>query len=657
MAKWPSSSPSQITKGLILSLILIASLRITTQAASIPALVQTGLAISSSSLAGSLRRWSSVLLMVGLCLACGIGPYFLNRNSYGSIKSKENKDTKKAGSLDKIEDPPLLKKHSTIKSYTTSSFTYPAVRTFLHPHPQSDKLPKEPGPLPLLVFIHGLGGSVAQFALLLSTMVNIGPCLGIDLPGCGLSELSPKNWNAYTHEALTELLEVAVQRACDTMHTREVLLIGHSMGCSFSVSLALSSKRHAERAFKVKGVVAVCPKISAIPANQVKIFRRLLNIPTPIFNAWRSWDQRGGIASASVTRFVGEQAHADTKKLQLNYNRQSRTETFRRIARGVLPLSDTQKGLPGPREWSHLDVPIFAIAGESDVVTLPKEITVLIEAFSKNKAQDLSPQTVPVSTPATPPISSQTSPLTGAVSTRSIALLKTAILPAPASHGLIYDLTMYRTLSGLIQDFIANQIDHRLSLGWQLQCLKESNKWDVKNLAKWQAVSSVSEPIAGVFYALKTLREVDEVHSPEIFTKKWASKIKAIIDISYESPVYNPQGLEEGKIAYHKHPTVSKVPPTTDEVRDFISLVDRLRGEGQATPPTNDQRLIGIHCHYGFNRTGFFVCTYLIERLAFSVQEAIDEFQRSRPPGIRHEHFLDTLFVRYCAGLERAPIS
>ena len=601
--------------------------------------------------------------MVSLCLACGIGPYFYNRNKYGSIKSKENKDTKKASSLDEIGDPPLLKKHSTIKSYTTSSFTYPAIRTFLHPHPQSDKLPKEPGPLPLLVFIHGLGGSVAQFALLLSTMVNIAPCLGIDLPGCGLSGLLPKDWNAYTHEALVELLEVVVQQACDTIHTREVILIGHSMGCSFSVSLAISSKRQAERTFKVKGVVAICPKISAIPTNQVKMFRRLLSIPTPIFNAWRSWDQRGGITSASVTRFVGEQAHADTKKLQLTYNRQSRTETFRRIARGVLPLSNTQKGLPGPQEWSHLDVPIFAIAGESDVVTLPREITVLIEAFSKNRTLGLSPQTVTVSAIATQPISSQTTSPTdtniqeNTVSTRSVALLKTAILPAPASHGLIYDLTMYRTLSGLIQDFIANQVDHRLSLGWQLQCLKESNKWDVKNLAKWQAVSPVSEPIVGLFYALKTLREVDEIHSPQIFTKKWASKIKAIIDISYENPVYNPQGLEEGNIAYHKHPTVSKMPPTVEEVRDFISLVDRLRDEGQAPPLTNGQRLIGVHCHYGFNRTGFFICTYLIERLGFSVQEAIDEFQRSRPPGIRHEHFLDTLFVRYCAGLERAPVS
>ena len=133
-----------------------------------------------------------------------------------------------------------------------------------------------------------------------------------------------------------------------------------------------------------------------------------------------------------------------------------------------------------------------------------------------------------------------------------------------------------------------------------------------------------------------------------------------VIDISHENPVYDPAQLEKGGIHYHKHPTVSKIPPIPEETRDFINLVDRLENEitdmlqkqGDSLGP---RPLVGVHCHYGFNRTGFLIVSYLIERKGYSVQDAIDEFERRRPPGIRHDHFIDTLFARYCVGLKRVP--
>jgi hypothetical protein len=129
-----------------------------------------------------------------------------------------------------------------------------------------------------------------------------------------------------------------------------------------------------------------------------------------------------------------------------------------------------------------------------------------------------------------------------------------------------------RILAGLISDFVCSQVSPRLSLGWQLQFLSTAGKWDVKNLAKWQAVAQVSEPIAGIFRAMKTLRQVDDTHSPEIFVRDWGSQIKDIIDISHDTPVYDPRDLERGGVRYHKFPTVSKIPPTNDEVNTFITL-------------------------------------------------------------------------------------
>lgn len=467
------------------------------------------------------------------------------------------------------------------------------------------------------------------------------------------------------------------------------MLVGHSMGCSLSLMLASkSSPLRAHVDLSILGLIAICPKASRPTHEEVVQYRRLLRIPNPIFDLWRRWDRRGGPESASVRRFVGDKADLETKKLQFRFNENSRTAVWRRMAWGALPeISKGEAlvgGLPGPEIWAGLTISLFLVAGEGDNVTKPEEIEVISNALGKgvngsddhaNIADDIVPQVAAPDVEALlrkveeplrldkgdePDAPSTDTTVTGSeISSKSDSIdakpqsrgvLKTTVLPR-ATHALLYDHATYRTLAGLIQTFLAEHIDSRLSLGWQLQHLSTEGKWDVKNLVKWQAVRPVSEPIGNIFRAMKTLREIDESHSPAIFVQDWKDHIKAVIDISHESPVYDPHGLEAGGIEYHKFPTVSKIPPTVEEVKDFIALVDRLRSK----PDAEDHRLLGVHCHYGFNRTGFFICSYLVEREGYDVQRAIDVFQESRPPGIRHEHFIDTLFVRYCVGLKRAP--
>ena len=555
-------------------------------------------------------------------------------------------------------DPSLLRKHSAFKSYRTATATYPRVRTFYHPHPHADKLPNSP-PLPLLVFIHGLGGSLSQFGSLLTALVNSAPCFGIDLPGCGTSEFAPKSWDAYSHRALVELLAVAIQEACDVAGTNSVTLVGHSLGCSLAVSLAAPGAWVAcTHTFKVLGLVAICPMASALTPEKSRIYRRLLHIPTPVFDLWRRWDRIGGVKSPSVLRFVGVGADAETKRLQLRYNEQSRTPVWRRMAWGCFAEtgSPSGQGLPTVEVWATLRIPILVVAGEDDPATPPSEVTLISKALSAQGFERYH-QAANQSKPHLSGENGEDHAATPNAGQQQL-ILKTYILPSPASHSLLFDRGTYRTLSGLVQTFIADHVDPRLSLGWQLRTLRSSNKWDVKNLAKWKAVLPVSDPIAGIFRAMKTLREVDDVHAPLLFVQKWRGQIKAVVDISHESPVYNPRELDAGGIEYHKFPTVSKLPPTPSEVEDFTALVDQLRrGAGELGAERDDGRLIAVHCHYGFNRTGFFICAYLIQREGYGVQQALDEFQARRYPGIRHEHFVDTLFVRYCVGLKRPTVA
>ncbi|KAL8822401.1 MAG: hypothetical protein Q9191_006864 [Dirinaria sp. TL-2023a] len=620
-----------------------------------------------------------------------------HRYSYRRMWHMENEEESRNSSLDaESTDPGLLKKHSTFKSYTTSTGTYPSIRTFYRPHPQAGKLPSVPTPLPLLVFVHGLGGSLAQFNPLLTSLVNVAPCLGIDLPGCGLSKYEPTAWEHYTPAALAELLGKVIEVHCRASQAQGVVLIAHSMGCSLSVLLASPlSALKTETNYEILGLVAVCPRASPFSGEQATPLRRLLSIPTPIFDLWRRWDRRGGPESSSVARFVGPHADAETKQMQERYNSQSRTAVWRRMAWGMLPKLGTgldgpgsAEGLPPLEVWGSLQIPLFLVAGEADNITRPEEVAKISEAIREttkpNKAH-VSDGAVGTAAARSAQEGFQMAPGKGGSDTlqdhstantettiikdiekdaamesddpsaysRRGRVVKTSILPAPASHALLYDPTTYRTLAGLIHTFLYDHVDSRLSLGWQLQHLSTGGKWDVKNLAKWQAVKPVSEPIAGIFRALKTLRQIDSTHRPDIFVREWKDKIKAVVDISHESPVYDPKDLDEGGMEYHKFPTVSKIPPTPEETRDFNKLIDRLRAKlGEVG---REDALIGVHCHYGFNRTGFFLCCYLIEREGYGVQQAIDEFAAHRPPGIRHEHFLDTLFVRYCVGLKRAP--
>jgi pimeloyl-ACP methyl ester carboxylesterase/protein-tyrosine phosphatase len=583
-------------------------------------------------------------------------------------------------------DPGLLRKFTEFASYTTSKASYPAIRTFYSPHPQLSRLPTKPSPVPLLVFVHGLGGSLAQFHHLLTSLSNIGSCFGIDLPGCGLSKFAPTEWDAYTVDALAELLVVAIERHRDREAGQEVILIGHSLGCSLAALLA-SSNSPIGKSLKdhIIGLIAVCPRATPPSAEDTTSFRRLLHVPGAVFDLWRRWDRRGGSQSASVMRMVGSDADAETRDLQVRFNKQSRTPVWRRMAWGTLPSYETGEavgGMPGEKVWAGIHMPILLVAGEADAVTKPAEIQTLLKFFGDASAhtaidtagggiipdasrvhdQIKSPTDQRAHDEAYGIQSSETEKqLVDQTSGERKRLVKSAILPAPASHALLYDRATYRTLAGIIQDFLSSHIDKRLGLGWQLQYLNTSGKWDVKNLAKWQKVVPVSKPIGGTFAALKMLREVDEQHNPVCFSAQYKNKIYAVIDISHESPVYNPATLEAGGIRYCKQPTVSKIPPTPDETRDFIALVDRLRRDIDEKTSQDEKKehsvrpLVGVHCHYGYNRTGFLIVCYLIERLGYGVQEAIDEFNRCRPPGIRHGHFIDTLFVRYCVGLKRAP--
>lgn len=530
------------------------------------------------------------------------------------------------------------------------------------------------------VFTHGLGGSASQFAPLLTSLVNVAPTLAIDLPGCGPSEFHLSAPNAVTTHALAELVTTIIERFRDAENKQKVVLIGHSMGCSINALLASStSPLSHELEGLIAGMIAICPVGGDPTPKQQRDVRRISKMPAFVFDLFRIWDRRGGIHSPGVTRMVGVSTDEETRKLQVKYNEQSQTQVFLRILAGGIG----DEGIPGKAVWSDIKVPLFLVGAEADTVTPAYEVEKIANYLlsakpppsSKSRAETAIPpmpatagdavnaqqphQRMPHSEP--PRTNSGSIIKDDQTSSKHASALKTTIFPPPTGHALLYTTSTLRILAGMIENFLGQHVDHRLGRGWQLQQLQTSGKWDVKNLEKWRSVQPCSPPIGGVFRAMKTMREVDDEHKPSEFVKRFGAdvlddRVAMVVDISHESPVYNPSALEEAGVEYHKFPTVSKQVPRAEEAEQFITLIDELRQTPKLRPQAHGARpTIAVHCHYGYNRTGFFIVCYMVERLGYKLEDAIREFAEKRPPrGIKHEYFIDELYVRYAVkGLAR----
>lgn len=80
--------------------------------------------------------------------------------------------------------------------------------------------------------------------------------------------------------------------------------------------------------------------------------------------------------------------------------------------------------------------------------------------------------------------------------------------------------------------------------------------------------------------------------------------------------------------------------PSPDQTQAFIELVDQFVTEQPLS-------VVGVHCTHGFNRTGFLIVAYMVERMDISVDAALGEFAKARPPGIYKGDYIKELYRRY----------
>ncbi|XP_066495499.1 RNA/RNP complex-1-interacting phosphatase isoform X2 [Tiliqua scincoides] len=110
-----------------------------------------------------------------------------------------------------------------------------------------------------------------------------------------------------------------------------------------------------------------------------------------------------------------------------------------------------------------------------------------------------------------------------------------------------------------------------------------------------------------------------------------------IIDLTYTTRYYEPTELP-ATLQYCKILTVGHEVPSKKTISKFKNAVAKFLLENQ-----HNDKLIGVHCTHGLNRTGYLVCRYLIDVEGMDPNWAIELFNRSRGHSIERQNYIEDL--------------
>ncbi|TKR62526.1 hypothetical protein L596_026468 [Steinernema carpocapsae] len=77
----------------------------------------------------------------------------------------------------------------------------------------------------------------------------------------------------------------------------------------------------------------------------------------------------------------------------------------------------------------------------------------------------------------------------------------------------------------------------------------------------------------------------------------------------------------------------------------YLQFRDTLRSFWSRARLVN--KLVGVHCTHGLNRTGYMVCRYLIEEEGWDAEGAIDAFDAARGHPMERENYKQHLIEKY----------
>ncbi|KAK5878325.1 hypothetical protein CesoFtcFv8_023738 [Champsocephalus esox] len=166
---------------------------------------------------------------------------------------------------------------------------------------------------------------------------------------------------------------------------------------------------------------------------------------------------------------------------------------------------------------------------------------------------------------------------------------------------------------------------------------------------RWLDYKSVGRKLPGTrFIAFKVPLKQGlnrQLESSEVFglwellesVQKQRLDLGLIIDLTFTTRYYSIQDVPES-LLFVKIFTAGHQVPGDDTILSFKRAVRTFLREN-----ANNEKLIGVHCTHGLNRTGYLICRYLIDVDGMDPKEAVDLFNSSRGHAVERQNYLQDL--------------
>nr|XP_022906998.1 RNA/RNP complex-1-interacting phosphatase [Onthophagus taurus] len=129
-----------------------------------------------------------------------------------------------------------------------------------------------------------------------------------------------------------------------------------------------------------------------------------------------------------------------------------------------------------------------------------------------------------------------------------------------------------------------------------------------------------------------------------------------VIDLTYTDGdrYYDQNILREHNIAVVKIKCAGgpNEVPSRDLLQTFIAAVDNF-----LRSPASRDGLIGVHCTHGLNRTGYFICKYMTDRMSVRPQRAIEDFEKARGHKISRPRLVADIMKSTSSFNSQSPLS
>lgn len=166
---------------------------------------------------------------------------------------------------------------------------------------------------------------------------------------------------------------------------------------------------------------------------------------------------------------------------------------------------------------------------------------------------------------------------------------------------------------------------------------------------RWQDYTAVGKRLKGTRFvafkvplkqALTRMLPRAEVFGPWDLLdalKRDNQELGLIIDLTFTTRYYTLQDVPQS-LLYVKIFTAGHEVPSDETILKFKHAVHRFLQDNQ-----DNDKLIGVHCTHGLNRTGYLICRYLIDVDGMEPAEAVELFNSSRGHAIERQNYLEDL--------------